>query len=136
MELSTIDDKLLLYFSQFDHGLLSDPKNNPFIRVTLYNLSPINPHGNSFFRYVTKPGIPAEHTELSTTNMAASLTLESLYLMQKPAKVRPIKENVGTCRGIAIGKNQVIIITVISNPDDSQFLCQTIIKEIQTLSGQ
>ena len=136
MELSTIDDKLLHFFNQFDHGLLSDPKNNPFIRVTLYNLSPINPHGHSFFRYITKPGTPAEHTESSATNMAASLTLEALYLTQKPSKVKPIEEAVGTCRGIAIANQQVIIVTVISNPDDSRFLCQTIIKEIQILSRQ
>lgn len=136
MELSSIEDKLHLFFGRFDHDLLSDSKNNPFIRVTLINLSPINPHGSSFFRYINKPGKSAEHTELSTTNMAAALTLEALYIVQKPSKAKPIEEPVGTCRGLALRNNQIVIVTVISNIDDSKFLCNSIIKEIQILSRQ
>lgn len=134
MDIQIVKDRILEYFiHDFDHDLLSDRSNNPFIFVSLLNASNYNPHGDSFRFYLTEPGKPAVHIELTTSIMATALALEAKYLLIKPSIGQPIIDIAGYTRGIPAGKNEVILITVITNPDDAQFVCQSIIHELQII---
>lgn len=134
MDLQIIKDHVLDYFAfDFDHSLINDPLNNPFVEVSLINVSLINPHRDSFGLYAVKPGSSAVHTEFTTAIMATALALEAKYLILKPSRGKPIEDIAGCARGITAGKNEVILITVITNPEDARFVCQSIINELQIL---
>lgn len=134
MELQVFKDRLLDYFANdFDHDLVSDSSNNPFVRISLISISPINPHCDSFGFYATKRGVPAVHSDFTTGVMAASLALEAKYIMLKPSKAKPIEDILGYVRGITVHKNQILVVTVITNPEDAGFVCQSVIKELQII---
>lgn len=134
MDIQILKDHILDYLAlDFDHGLISDPLNDPFIQISLINISLINPHRDSFGLYAIQPGRSATHTEFTTAIMATALTLEGKYLVLKPSRGQPLEDIAGCTRGITIGKDQIILITVITNSEDASFVCQSIINEIRIM---
>ncbi|KKU25585.1 MAG: hypothetical protein UX37_C0018G0003 [Microgenomates group bacterium GW2011_GWA2_46_16] len=138
MDLPQIKEFLLDYFfGDFDHDLINDQENDPYLHVTLITGSSINPHADSFGLYLKKKSRSASHTILTTANIAASLAMEAKYLLQKPSMVQPVEDTIGCTTGMSTGKNQILIITVIT-PDlsDAKFVSKTIVNKIHALIGQ
>lgn len=134
MDFLIIKDYVLDYFYlEFDHDLIADQINNPFIQISLINSSSINPHRDSFGMYVIRRGGVASHLEFSTINMARALILEGEYLIQKPSAVVPVENNLGYSRGLAIDKNQVLIVTVIAEIDEAKFVTKSLLNKLQIL---
>ncbi len=132
MDFLTIKDLVLDYFYlEFDHDLLSEKNNNPFLQVSLINSSSINPHRDSFGMYVIPRGAKAAHLEFSTIIMAKALVIEGEYLIQKPSAILPIENNLGYCRGITIDKNQVLLVTVIAEVDEAKFVTKSLLNKLQ-----
>ncbi|KKT65560.1 MAG: hypothetical protein UW58_C0026G0002 [Candidatus Collierbacteria bacterium GW2011_GWC2_44_30] len=138
LDLPSIKDYLLAYFfGEFDHDLINDQLNDPYLHVSLITGSDINPHGDSFGLYIKKKERPATHTILTTANIAASLAMEAKYLLQKPSVVQPIEDTIGCTTGLSTRKHQILIITVIT-PDlsDAKFVSKTIVNKIHALLGR
>jgi hypothetical protein len=132
MELAEIKDLVLDYFNdEFDHSLINDQLNDPFIHISLINSSSINPHRDSFGFYLIDPGSSAVHTEHTTAIMAAALALEAKYLVEKPSRGSPVEDEMGCSKGITAGKNKILIITAISNLEDASFVCRSVINKLQ-----
>lgn len=134
MDLQVLKNQIIDYlFQDFDHDLINNQRNNPFVQISIINTSLLNPHRDSFGFYVTKLGAQALHLEFTPTVMAQALTLEALYLTNKPSRGEPAENLAGYSRGIPAGKNQVIIVTVIASQGDASFVCQSVINQIQIL---
>ncbi len=138
MDLPSIKDYLLVYiFGEFDHHLINDQLNDPYLHVSLITSSEINPHRDSFGFYLKKKDRSAIHTAFTTANMAAALVLEGKYLLQKPSVAQPIEDTIGYTKGISVGKNQSIIITVIArDPEDAKFVSRLITNKILAFAGK
>ncbi|KKT40738.1 hypothetical protein A3K29_00300 [Candidatus Collierbacteria bacterium RIFOXYB2_FULL_46_14] len=138
MDLPSIKDYLLAYFfGEFDHDLINDQSNDPYLHVSIITSSETNPHRDSFGLYLKKKDRPATHTAFTTANMAAALVLEGKYLLQKPSGAQPVDDTVGYTKGINIGKNQIIIVTVITrDPEDAKFVSKMITNKILAFVGK
>lgn len=131
MDISQIKDLVLDYlFDDFDHSLINQ-SNNPFLQITLINVSEINPHRDSFGFYVTQRGVSAIHSQYTTINMATALVLESEYLLQKPSVVQPIETPSGCTKGLVAGKDKALIVTVVANIEDARFVNRSVFNKLR-----
>lgn len=135
MDFAAIKDQLIDYFMEnFNHDLIDNKADNPFVVLSVISPSAINPHRDSFGMYVIRRGFTAVHLDFSTTNMAKALTLEAKYLLQKPSAARPIEELYGYASGFSFPKKQIAMITTVSsNFEDANFVTKSALHKLHSL---
>ncbi len=135
MDFAAIKDQFIDYFMEkFNHDLIDDKVDNPFVLFSIISPSAINPHRDSFGMYVIKRGNKAKHLEFSTTNMAEALLLEAKYIIQKrSSSVQPVEGERGYADGFPFSKNQIVIVTAVSNFEDASFVAKSAIHKLHSI---
>lgn len=132
MEFLELKDHLLSYFDKdFDHSLINDQNNNPFVQITLIRSSLQNTSYESFGTYLVEPGKPAIHTTFSIVVIVGVLALEGTFLIRSGEFDTIIEEKFGCISGITVGKDLIILVSVISDLDDARFVCRSITNRIR-----
>ncbi len=117
-------------FIEFDQSLLTS-KVSPFLGLTYIKIFPGKNHEfSSHHLYIFEPSSIVPQTESSLNLYHKSQNLFLNFINQTASVPGPLQDQNGYANGIGIGNYDVLIITIIADPEDYHFLYKSILNKI------
>jgi hypothetical protein len=130
-EISFLSNMLKDYFrTNFDLSLLSG-KISPFIGLTYIKINPGQNHefaSSFFFVSVPTPTLPANDNSLVLLQQSNYLCLQ--YLKGMLENQGTLQNENGFAIGIPVNEFDALIVTIISDPEDYNFLFKSILNQL------
>lgn len=117
-------------FTGFDQNLLTS-KISPFLGLTYIKIIPgLNHQFFSHHFYIFSPYTTEPQTESSITLYNKSTNLFLNFMVHITREKGPFQDQTGYANCVGVNENDLLVITLLSHPDDYTFLYKSIINEI------
>jgi len=117
-------------FQNFDQDLLSS-KISPFLGLTYIKITPRKEHqffSHHFYVFEPNTGDPQADSSLTLYNKSSNLFFS--FITSSANSNGAYQDQIGYTNAVGINKTDVLVITLICDPEDYSFLYKSIINEI------